>query len=121
MRDFEPIVPQQDNKTIAAEQRQVKTEQQINSLSIHPGHTVFEFSVATGDITPAKIERIDVKVNVNGKANQVHKKIIQKPQHLYCSALNVPNAIKKFAKMYQRLVNAGHIIRPNQQQNDLGK
>lgn len=106
-------------KAIAAEQRQVKAETSITSMTVHPGHTMFEFDLTTGEVSVAKVERVDARVVEKtqlGLVNTICKKVIQRPQCLYASALNAKNAIKKFSRMYERLVKAGKVIRPNQQQ-----
>lgn len=105
MKDFEPQHTQ-DNKVIAAEQRQVKTERHIASLRAYPGHRVFQFNLATGEVTQAKID--SVTATFNGGTS---KKVTQLPNCLYCTALNKRNAIKKLVPMYQRLVANGNIIR----------
>lgn len=109
MKDFDQP-HSQDNKVTAAEQRQVRTEKHVASLRIHPGHRVYEFDLSTGVIAEARIETIDATYG-----GGVKKKVMQREQCLYAPALNGQNAIRKFAKMYERLAKAGHIVRPNQQ------
>lgn len=103
-----------DDKPLAAEQRQVKQQKYIGQLKPHPGHKVFQFSLATGEITVAKVEVVSASMRSSSDkpgTGIIHRKVIQQPNCLYASALNAKNAIKKFAKMYDRLVKAGHIIR----------
>lgn len=115
MKDFEPQLPQ-DDKELAAEQRQVIQQQLVAELTKQPGHTVFEFDLTNGNITPAKIEKTELHLGGERKGHMrtgatVHRKIIQRPQCLYTSALNKENAVKKFAAQYERLVASGHISR----------
>jgi len=110
------------NKTLAAEQRQVKSNTLVAQIKPQPGHTVFEFDLATGQVQPATIESVTVAhvpqsklpehhIRVMGNtSNVVRKKVVQRPQCLYVSALNKKNAIKKFIPMYDRLKKDGHII-----------
>lgn len=109
MKDFDPQHPQ-DNQVTTAEQRQVRTEKHVASLRIHPGHRVYEFDLSTGVIAEATYESIDATFG-----GGINKKVIQREQCLYAPVLNSSNAVRKFAKMYERLVKAGHIVRPNQQ------
>lgn len=108
MKDFDPQHPQ-DNQVTTAEQRQVRTEKHVASLRIHPGHRVYEFDLSTGVIAEAHVESINATFGGGTK-----KKVIQREQCLYAPALNGQNAIRKFAKMYERLVQTGHIVRHNQ-------
>lgn len=124
MKDFEHT-PSPDNKVIAAEQRTVKADRKIAQIIPHPGHTVFEFDLTTGNIEPAIIESITAEVIGTPKlkaghirimgntGTTVHKKVIQRPQCLYTSALNKKNALKKFVPMYDKLVKAGKITKSN--------
>lgn len=67
--------------------------------------------ITAGEITQAKIESVSAVLSPDGKSKTIHKKIIQRPQCMYCSSLNKKNAIKKFAGMYERLIKSGNIIR----------
>lgn len=116
MKEFDPYSsdPQQ-NKTLSAEQRQVKTEKRVTQLIIHPGHTCWEFDLATGLIEPAKVETVTAVPHAHAKSvHNIVSKIMQRQDCLYCSALNKKNALKRFVKMYDALVKQGIIIRPNQ-------
>ncbi len=137
MKDFEQhIKPDHDNKQLSAEQRQVRTEKHMRSMAHYPGHTTFEFVVATGEITVAKIETTSIElaaVKPNRRQDMiisqtalekplsltqtvptVRKKIMERPGCLYCSALNKKNAYKRFMNMYKLLVQVGAIIQPKQ-------
>lgn len=111
----------QDNKVMAAEQRQVNENKYVASIRPHNGHSVFEFDLSTGAIELAKIESVTNELNMEatvpkgytkvisqGKTT-VHKKVVQRPNCLYCSALNLKNALKRFIPMYAKLKAAGHI------------
>lgn len=107
-----------DDKATTADIRQVRAEQyMVAQMSPHPGHKVWEFDLQTGQINEPKYDRIEAKlepVAMPGKISmraQTHKKVIQRDNCLYCSALNKKNAIKKFVPMYERLVQLGHITR----------
>ena len=101
-----------DNKTVAAEQRQVRRQQEIiGHLLPKPGQKVFQFSLETEAVTEAKIEATEVKVFAQNKhghiTNNLHKKVTCLPGHIYCVALNLDNAKRKFAKKIAALVAAG--------------
>lgn len=111
----------QDNKVIAAEHRQVRPNKYVASMNPHPGHRIWEFDLATGEIAEAKIDATNVQilnkpavpaghVKIIGTGSTVlHKKVTKRPNCLYCSALNKKNALKKFIPMYARLKAGGHI------------
>lgn len=122
MKEFDPYSAAPDNKSIAAEHRQVRTEKRVTQLIIHPGHTCFEFDLATGNIETAKIETVTAKPDAHYKGvHNIHRKILQRENCLYCSALNKRNAVKKFAKQYDALVKKGIIQRPNKALQEDGK
>lgn len=119
-----------DDKATTAETRQVRAEQyMVAQISPHPGHKVWEFDLQTGQLNEPKYERVEAKlepVAIHSKARPVtmqantHKKVIQRDNCLYCSALNKKNAIKKFVPMYEELVQSGYLHRefiPHQLEN----
>jgi hypothetical protein len=132
MRQFDdPHGLVRDDKATTAETRQVRAEQfMVAQMSPHPGHKVWEFDLETGEINEPKYERIDAKlepVAIHSKARPVtmtantHKKVIQRADCLYCSALNKKNAIKKFVPMYEALIQSGQLERqfiPNPTNNE---
>lgn len=102
----------QDNKTVSAEQRQVRRQQEIiGHLLPKPGQKVFQYNLETEVVTEAKIEATEVKVFAQNKhghvTSNVHKKVTSLPGHIYCVALNLDNAKRKFAKKIAALVAAG--------------
>lgn len=102
----------------AAEIRQITPQKYDSSLRPHPGHRVWEFDLSSGDIQEAKVESSTVKLAAgDAKTNTLHKKIIQRPDCLYCSALNKKNAIKKFVPVYDRLIRRG-IIAPKEKETE---
>lgn len=108
-----------DNKEIAADKRQVKAERKVNSIVIKPGHKVWEFDLSKGELKEAKVEKTEAVLNVvdplnKKKTKNIRKKILQRPQCLYVVALNRDNALKKVARLYDELIAAGVIIRPQQ-------
>jgi hypothetical protein len=105
------------NKVILAEQRNHKTQRKTASMILKPGHRVFEFDLKTGLINEAKIEKTEAVLSVveplkKGKAKNIRKKILQRDQCLYTPALNKINALKRFVTLYDELIAAGVIVRP---------
>jgi hypothetical protein len=69
--------------------------------NIHKGHTLFEIDLTNYTIKEAEYEKVDVHLKRIGDAanyKEVKRKIIQKPNCIYISALNKNNALKKFQK-----------------------
>lgn len=112
MKEFEGNGIHKDDSKLSAEERQVKREVHFASMAIRPGHTLFEFDLTNGMVTPAKIESVNASLNKDG-THTVRKKVIRREQALYVSALNLANAHKKFKKMYQQMLADGLItIKP---------
>lgn len=118
MKPFDNNHDGQDGHKPAAEQRQARTEQQLVArIEPHPGHTVWEFNLDTGEIVEAQFKSVSIESVAIGKGlNQtgnstVRKTIEPKGNCLYCSALNKKNAIRKFVPMYESLVRSGKIKR----------
>lgn len=110
MKPFDNNNEGQDGHKPAAEQRQAKTEQRlVGRIKPHPGHTVWEFNLETGEIQEAQFKSVSVESFAPHKQNTVRKTIEPKGNCLYCSALNKKNAIRKFVPMYDSLVAGGKI------------
>lgn len=106
MKDFDQI-PAKDNKVISAEERQVRPSQHVGQMRPLPSARLYSFNLADGSI--AEVKPTPVEASFGGK---VTKRVEQLPNHLYASALNKKNVIRKFIKMYENLVAAGKIARP---------
>lgn len=65
----------------------------LGSVKKRPNMVVFEASLITGDILPAKME---LMIDASGKQTSQVK---VKENHIYCYALNGKNAVRKFEKM----------------------
>jgi hypothetical protein len=65
----------------------------LGSLRKKPNLIVFEASLLTGDVVPAKME---LTITASGK--NVHT-VKVKEDHIYCYALNGKNAVRKFERM----------------------
>lgn len=116
MKDLDKT-PAQDNKVIAAEQH-AKKQVRTASMNLKPGHSVWEFDLATGKLAKAKIEKVEAVLNVVDpldikKPASVRKKVLQREQCLYAPALNAQNALKHIAILYEKLVVNGTIQRPD--------
>lgn len=81
---------------------QKKELKHIAQLKPSPGHKCFELNIETGEIKEAEFNVLPVAYPA-GKLRKmsigVQKKIVIKEKHLYTTALNVKNAIKRFTKM----------------------
>src|SRR5690606_990954 len=87
----------QDKVRIARHWQHPEKNNYLGSIRPHPGHTLFELDLGTGDIKPAEIEAT-VELDQNMK-HITRKKVVKRSNCLYCMALNKKNAMKKFLKM----------------------
>lgn len=87
-------LPVKEEVVITGQKEQEKKLQFIGSLKPHKGQKCWELDLATGIIRPAEIKSITAELT-----GAVHRQIIIKPKHLYCVALNLENADRKFVKM----------------------
>lgn len=82
-----------------------KIERVIKTIRLKKGHTMFEYNFKKAELSEAKVERIDVKmdeldIDVRAKLkNSLHKKILYNPDCFYFPALNKTNAFKKLKKL----------------------
>jgi hypothetical protein len=74
----------------------------IAKLRPRNGHTVFEYNMATGEVSEAEFEKMDLAINFRKSEDGVlyaynvsNKRIIRKPNCIYDSSLNVKNFKKK--------------------------
>lgn len=74
-----------------------KTQKLIHSIKPHKGHSLFEINPLVGTCILAEYESINAKLN-----GGVSKKVIAKDGHIYVSALNRGNALKRFFKMAKK-------------------
>jgi len=75
--------------------------------NIHKGHTLFEIDLTNYTIKEAEYEKVDVHLKRIGDAanyKEVKRKIIQKPNCIYISALNKQNALKKFQQQAKNYI-----------------
>lgn len=93
MKELEPHNPEQIE--LRVEKQHKKQADFIGRFVKHPGHTIWELNLRTQEITAAEFseEVIDFETGA------AKRKIIAKPQHWYCSALNQKTAFNKFNKM----------------------
>ena len=115
MKVKQSIIPEiNPDKVVIVGQNEKHFQQVKWQIKQHPGHTVFEINIETGDVTPAKYEEVNLQVNDFDKPINIHlqaavigqvittqeirKKLITKPNCIYISALNIQNAAKKIAK-----------------------
>ena len=71
-----------------------KPLQHIGALIFYKGHKAYELNTKTGKIIEASFD--DITCSITGK---VTRKIITKPDCLYCVALNETNASRKLMSM----------------------
>ena len=93
-RDIAPIYTQ------VTEQQQIKKLEYIGSHKPHPGHRCYELNLETMGIQEATFEQVTAHFGEwRAKDYQPRKKLVVKPGHLYTTALNQANALKKFTTM----------------------
>jgi len=101
----------------AQKKREVKQKFQ-HSIQKHNGHRVFEMS-PQGEVREAELmfalnKTITWQQAINRDYLQKSNKILHKKDHLYCTALNIKNAIKHFKKMKAQGVDIqGKKVNPN--------
>ena len=89
-----------DEVKIVAEVKQEKKRELIGSIKPYQGHKCFELNTSTGEVKLAEFKEVNVNFEAakNGLAN-ARKVIVIKEDHLYTTALNIKNAIKRFKQM----------------------
>lgn len=85
------------DKVKITNQRQVEHGKLMQQWKHHPGHKVWELDLTDKMIREAKIDQVNVEVTKLGE--KIHRKVTQRPNCLYVSALNAKNADKKFIQM----------------------
>lgn len=92
---------QKDEIKIHASNEQSKGMKYMGTLTVHPGHTCFELNLDTRMIDKATFQEVAIDFNAADKNNTrgLKKKLVMKDNCIYCTALNVKNADKKFRKM----------------------
>ena len=99
-------------KKIQAEQEEFSKKHfpktvQWRSQPLKKGHTLFEISLSDFTINEAKYEEVNVELSrVGEKANykNIKRKVIQKENCIYISALNKQNALKKFQQQAKNYI-----------------
>ena len=74
-----------------------KQKQLLDTLHPHRGHQCFEINTISGEINLAIFESSDVHFNLQS-GGYVQKKLMTKENHVYITALNKDNALKKYLK-----------------------
>jgi gamma-glutamyl phosphate reductase len=87
-------------KTEIKAEKEIKTEHRlVDRIIPHPGHKMFEIKVPEMRVKLAEYEKGSMHIDVNGNnAFKEALKIIIREGHLYVSALNEKNALKKLMK-----------------------
>jgi hypothetical protein len=89
----------QDKVKVSAEKEQEKKQKLLTTIKPHRGHTLFKVNTETMEISKAEFEKTDIDyLNVVNKNNVSKRKVIVEEGHVYISALNKKNVIKKMAK-----------------------
>lgn len=81
---------------IQVEKQQEIKQEYIGNIMPHNGHTLFEMDLETNEIKEAEFEKELTAIAFDGQ--QHNKRLVLKPNHIYCSALNKKNAKKHFEK-----------------------
>ena len=82
-------------------QKEVQKKQVLlGRMVIKPGMKCFEFNYKTGTIIEAEYSKQNI-VLTGSPINQISRKVISKENCLYCVAINVNNAEKKFLKLFK--------------------
>lgn len=88
------------------------------SVQLHPGHILFEMS-PDGEVKPCEYlytlnKTITWEQALKKDYLKRSSKVMYKKKHLYCGALNIENAKKRFAKMIEDGVDIqGMYVNPN--------
>jgi hypothetical protein len=72
------------------------------SIIPHDGHILFEINLETLHCKPAEFFSKEIyllDILKDPKNFKVKKEVVKKPKHIYISALNKANALKRFHKM----------------------
>lgn len=93
MKELESHIPEEIE--LRVERQHKKQVDYVGSFIRHNGHTIWQLNLKTQEITPAEFS--EEVIDFETKASK--RKIIAKPGHWYCSALNIKTAFKKFNKM----------------------
>lgn len=80
----------------------LKSFKRVGQIKPHRGHRLFKYTVATGKLSPVPLLHPD-----QGKSNK--KAVIAEQGHIYISALNIKNAIKKIAQYHGIVVDLKNI------------
>lgn len=95
---LEEIKPDKDN-VIRIQEQQIKKKKHTATIIHRPGHTLFECGIAE-----RIIKKAEAKTFYDAGAKAYVTKVLQKENTLYCEALNMKNAKKKFIKMFKAIV-----------------
>lgn len=114
MKEGQGIIPGgESDKVLIVGQNEKHFQSIKHQTKKEKGHTLWEINMETGDIKPAEYEDGTLQINDMGQQANMHVqvaimgtaisnqevklKVIEKPNHIYLSALNIQNAAKKFA------------------------
>jgi hypothetical protein len=90
---MDKIIVSKDVLEIRKNVQEEKKRTFLGSVKKRPNMTVWEASLITGDVAPAKMQMM---VGVNGKKTHEVK---TRENHIYCYALNGKNAVRKLQKV----------------------
>lgn len=76
---------------VRAQKQHEKQQVFIGKFRPQPGQKIWQIDLKTQEVTEAEID--EAAVTLTG---DIAKKIITKPKHLYCVAINKTNALRKF-------------------------
>ena len=96
MKEIDPTI--KDRTEIVNEQQIIsKKKQFIGRIIPQSGHKTFEYNTITNELQFATIEPTG-ETSYHMKMLVVHKRVINKPDCLYFTALNFKNAVKYLQK-----------------------
>jgi hypothetical protein len=103
-------IPDKENVEIVGQKEVKKNLTHVATIRPHRGHTLFEVNTRTGMIAPVQFEQVDADFRSFAEGRErVHKKVIEKPDCIYISALNKKNVVKKLADRFVQLKREGKL------------
>jgi hypothetical protein len=101
MKELEPQSP----LNIVHQKEAPKQYGFVRSITMHEGHSLFEFNMATGELTKLNLKK-ELVLNPD-KTLRTVSKVNEKAGCLYLSALNERNAWKHLARILRQLKAKG--------------
>lgn len=83
---------------LIAEQNQQKETKLLGSRKIIRGHTLYKLNLETLEVSPAEYVKKTEICWQDAKNGVIKKQVIKEKNHVYLSALNIKNAIRKFER-----------------------